>query len=482
MKLSRLIMLVVLLSGLGAAARSQTPATSSPVWATTSTRGTVSQQPPTPEWWTSFQDAELTQLVQRAVASNLDLKLAAARVEEARAVRGIEKSALYPSVAAGTSVTRQRERVPVVTSTRSSTFRALELNNFQIEFDSSWELDVFGRIRNEVKAATNDFRAAEEDRRDVLVILLGDLATTYADLRGFQLRLQIAERNIQSQKDTVALTQARAKAGLATDLDVERAIAQQETTTAVVPSLQAAIASSIYRLSVLLGAEPGALQTELEASASVPPVPPEVPVGLPSDLLKRRPDVRRAELEIAATAARVKGAKAEYFPRFTLLGTAGRQATQLHDLSLSLGNFFSVGPAITLPIFTGGRIRSNIALQKARLTQAQLRYRSTVLVALQETEDALVNYSFEQDRRDHLQDAVARSQTAVQLSQERYRSGLADFLTVLDAERQLYNSEDLLAQSQIAVTTNLIALYKALGGGWEVTAPGVPVRPNVAKP
>jgi outer membrane protein, multidrug efflux system len=482
MKLSRAIVLVVLFCGLGTAGRSQTSSTPPTGWATTSPRGTTPQQAPTPEWWTSFQDAELTQLVQRAVANNLDLKLAAARVEEARAVRGIEKSALYPSVAAGTSVTRQRERVPAVTSTGPSAFRALELNDFRIGFDSSWELDVFGRIRNEVKAATNDFRAAEEDRRDVLVILLGDLATTYADLRGFQLRLQIAEKNIQSQKDTVALTQARAKAGLATDLDVERAIAQQETTSAVVPSLQAAIASSIYRLSVLLGAEPGALRTELEASAPVPPVPPDVPVGLPSDLLKRRPDVRRAEVEIAAAAARVKGAKAEYFPRFTLLGTAGRQATQLHDLSLSLGNFFSVGPAITLPIFTGGRIRSNIALQKARLTQAQLRYRSAVLGALQETEDALVNYSFEQERRVHLQDAVVRNQTAVQLSRERYRSGLADFLTVLDAERQLYNSEDLLAQSQIAVTTNLIALYKALGGGWEAAAPGAPVQPSVPKP
>ena len=482
MKLSRLTILVVFLSGLGTAGRSQTSATPPTDWATTSARGTVSQQPPTPEWWTSFQDRELTQLVQRAVANNLDLKLAAARVEEARAVRGIEKSALYPSLAAGASVTRQRQRVPALTSIGPSAFRALELNNFQIGFDSAWEIDVFGRIRNEVNAATNDFRATEEDRRDVLVILLGDLAITYADLRGFQLRLQIAERNIQSQKDTVVLTQARAKAGLATDLDVERAIAQQETTSAVVPSLQAAIVSSIYRLSVLVCAEPGALRTELEASALVPPVPPEVPIGLPSDLLKRRPDVRRAELEIAATAARVKGAKAEYFPRFTLLGTAGRQATQLHDLSLSLGNFFSVGPAITLPVFTGGRIRSNIALQNARLTQAQLRYRSTVLGALQETEDALVNYSFEQERRVHLQDSVARNQTAVQLSRERYRSGLADFLTVLDAERQLYNSEDLLAQNQIAVTTNLIALYRALGGGWEVAASGAPVQPNVPKP
>lgn len=154
----------------------------------------------------------------------------------------------------------------------------------------------------------------------------------------------------------------------------------------------------------------------------------------------------------------------------------------MHDLSLSLGNFFSVGPAITLPIFTGGRIRSNIALQNAHFTQAQLRYRSAVLGALQETEDALANYSFEQGRREHLQEAVARNQTAVQLSRERYRSGLADFLTVLDAERQLYNSEDLLAQSQIAVTTDLIALYRALGGGWEVAAPGAPLQPNVPKP
>jgi NodT family efflux transporter outer membrane factor (OMF) lipoprotein len=283
--------------------------------------------------------------------------------------------------------------------------------------------------------------------------------------------LQIAQKNIQSQNDTVALTQSRATAGLATELDVTRAIAQLETTSAVVPSLQAAVASSIHRIGVLLGEEPGALQNQLEASAPVPVVPPDVPVGLPSDLLKRRADVRRADVEIAAAAARIKVAKADYFPRFTLLGSAGRQATQLHELSLSLGNFFSVGPSITLPMFTGGRIRSNVYLQKARWTQAQVVYRSVVLTALEETEDALTNYASEQQRRDHLQAAVSRNQTAVQLSRERYRSGLADFLTVLDAERQLYSSEDSLAQSQIAVTTRLIALYKALGGGWENSFP-----------
>jgi NodT family efflux transporter outer membrane factor (OMF) lipoprotein len=199
----------------------------------------------------------------------------------------------------------------------------------------------------------------------------------------------------------------------------------------------------------------------------VPVVPPEVPVGLQSDLLKRRPDVRRAEDEIAAAAANVNAAKADYFPRFILLGSAGRQATQLHDLSLSLGNFFAVGPAITLPIFTGGRIRSNVAVQNARWKQAQILYQSTVLKSLEETEDALVSYSQEQERRDRLQAAVSESQTALDLSRELYKSGLGDFLAVLDAQRQLYRNENLLAQSQTAVTTNLIALYKALGGGWE---------------
>jgi len=336
-----------------------------------------------------------------------------------------------------------------------------------VGFDSAWEIDIFGRIRNEVKAASANVRSAEEDRRDVLVVLLGEVARSYADLRGFQLRLDIAENNIRTQEDTVHLTQTRAAAGLATQLDVSRAVAELETTNAVVPSLRSAIAASIHRISVLLGQEPAALENELETSAPVPVVPPEVPVGLPSDLLKRRPDVRRADDEIAGAAANVKAARADYFPRFTLLGSAGRQATQLHDLSLSLGNFFAAGPAISLPIFTGGRIRSNVAVQNARWKQTQILYQSTVLNSLEETENALVNYSQEQERRDRLQAAVSQNQTALELSRELYTSGLGDFLAVLDAQRQLYGNEDLLAQSQTAVTTNLIALYKALGGGWE---------------
>jgi NodT family efflux transporter outer membrane factor (OMF) lipoprotein len=437
-------------------------------WAAKSIRGTSTEQPPNADWWNSFHDEELTRLIHRAVASNLDLQLAAARVDEARAARGVAKSAFYPSVGLTTGAERLRERVPVFNpGTNTAAFHPVELNNFQVGFDSAWEIDVFGRIRNEVKAASANVRSAEENRRYLLLALLGEVARSYADLRGFQLRLEIAENNIQTQEDTVHLTQARAAAGLATQLDVSRAVAERETTNAVVPSLRSAISASIRRISVLVGQEPGALQRELEASAPVPVVPPEVPVGLPSDLLKRRPDVRRADDEIAAAAANVKAAKADYFPKFTLFGSAGRQATQLHDISLSLGNFFAVGPAISLPIFTGGRIRSNIAVQNTRWKQAQLFYHSTVLTSLEETENALVNYSQEQERRDRLQAAVLQNQTALELSRELYTSGLGDFLSVLDAQRQLYGSEDLLAQSQTAVATNLIALYKALGGGWE---------------
>jgi len=458
----------LLLLALASGAKVTAQGSESRDWAAKSIRGTSTEQPPNTDWWNSFHDEELTRLIHRAVANNLDLQLAAARVDEARAARGVAKSAFYPSVGLTTSAERLRERVPVFNpGTNTAAFHPVELNNFQVGFDSAWEIDVFGRIRNEVKAASANVRSAEENRRDVLLALLGEVASSYADLRGFQLRLEIAENNIQTQEDTVHLTQARAAAGLATQLDVSRAVAELETTNAVVPSLRSAISASIHRISVLVGQEPGALQRELEASAPVPVVPPEVPVGLPSDLLKRRPDVRRADDEIAAAAANVKAAKADYFPKFTLFGSAGRQATQLHDLSLSLGNFFAVGPAISLPIFTGGRIHSNIAVQNARWKETQLLYRSTVLTSLEETENALVNYSEEQERRDRLQAAVSQSQTALELSRELYRSGLGDFLAVLDAQRQLYGNEDLLAESQTAVTTNLIALYKALGGGWE---------------
>jgi len=440
-------------------------------WTVAPARGTSAKPPQTDAWWSSFQDPELNSLIQRAVDRNLDLKVAAERVLEARAARGIVKSSFYPSVQGTASASRFRERAFVATGSATAprvSVVPVEANSFQGGLEAAWELDVFGRIRRATQAATADVTAAEENRRDVLVILLGDVGRVYAQLRGFQRRLEIANKNIKTQQDTLDLTAARSKAGLATELDVSRAAAQLEFTKAAVPTLLTGINVSIHRLSVLLGEEPGALRSELEKTEPIPPAGPDVEVGLPSDLLKRRPDIRRTEAQLAAATARIGEAKADLFPRFLLTGTAGRQAAQLHDLTLGLGNFFSAGPGISLPLFTGGRIRSNIAVQTSRQRSALINYQSAILNSLEEVQNALVSYSQEQERRDRLNQAVEHSQLAVDLAAEQYRAGLVDFLSVLDAQRELYANEDQFVQSQTSVTTNLVALYRALGGGWSV--------------
>jgi NodT family efflux transporter outer membrane factor (OMF) lipoprotein len=234
----------------------------------------------------------------------------------------------------------------------------------------------------------------------------------------------------------------------------------------MVPALESAKQMGIHRLSVLLGEEPGTLGAELTEAKPLPATPPVVPVGLSSDLLRRRPDIRRADAEVAAASARVGVARSDFFPKITLTGSAGRQGTSFSGLTLGAGNFFAVGPAIRLPIFTGGRLRANMEAQKQRLSQAQLAYRSTVLRSLEETENALTAYGREQERREHLQAAAQSSRESTRLANELYTRGLADFLTVLDAQRQQLAIEDDLVQSDTAVVTDLVALYKALGGGW----------------
>lgn len=451
-------------------------------WSVAPARGTSTSEPVTDEWWSSFKDPELNSLVERAVNRNLDLKLALERVQEARAARGVARSGYFPEVDAGVSAQRLRGGfnqgvIHAVPSSNTaggspSLVSPFETNVFQGNLSASWELDVFGGIRRGVQAANADIIAQEEDRRDVLVMLLGDVGQAYAKLRGYQQRLDIANENIRTQQETLHLTKARARAGLATDLDVSRAAAQLATTKAVVPTLLAGIDVSIHRLSVLLGEEPGALRTELKKSKPIPSALPDVRVGLPSDLLERRPDIRRAEAQLAAATARVGEAKAERFPHFVLTGTAGRQATQLRELTLGLGNFYGVGPGISLPLFAGGRIRSNIAVQNSRERQALISYHSTILNALEEVENALANYSQEQERRDRLDQAVVQSQLAMHLADEQYRAGLTDFLSVLEAQRDLYANEDQLVQSQTGVTRDLVALYRVLGGGWSAASTG----------
>ena len=431
----------------------------------------ASADPAVEQWWRSFHDAELDSLIERAVRANLDLKMAASRLLEARAARGVARSGLLPSMEAGDSAQRVRGGLTQGifrpnAGSQSSLLAPFETNIFQQGFDAGWEIDFFGGKRHALEAATADAAATEEARRDTLVSLLAEVARNYSELRGTERRLEIAGQNIKLQIDTLDLTKVRADAGLGTELDVERQASQLEATQAMVPALESARQMSVHRLSVLLGEEPGALAAELAEAGQLPATPPTVPVGLSSDLLKRRPDVRRADAEVAAASARVGVARSDFFPKITLTGSAGRQGTSFSGLTLGAGNFFAVGPAIKLPIFTGGRLRANLEAQKQRLIQAQLAYENTVLRSLEETENALTAYGREQERREHLRAADAASREATQLANELYTRGLADFLTVLDAQRQQLAIEDDLAQSDTAVVTNLVALYKALGGGW----------------
>ena len=426
-------------------------------------------------WWTTLNDPELTALIGRAVKANLDLKIATSRILEARAARQVSRASLLPSVESSNNIDRVRGgltqglfNVNKAQSGGSSLLSPFETNVVQAGFDASWEMDLAGGRRRALEAATADVASVEEARRDKLVSLLAEVARNYTELRGYQRRLDITNRNIQLQRESLDLTRVRAEAGLGAELDVERQSALLASTRALVPALEAGGTQAIHRLGVLMGEEPGTLLNELSSAKPLPAPPPAVPVGLPADLLQRRPDIREAEAQVAAASARLGIARAELYPKIFLSGASGRQGVSLSALTLGAGNFFSFGPAISLPIFTGGKIRAGIEAQKQRLDQAMTQYRSAVLRSLEEAENALVAYGREKERREHLVAAVESSRQSTMLANELYTQGLSDFLGVLDAQRQQLAAEDDLARSDTAVITNVIALYKALGGGWEV--------------
>jgi outer membrane protein, multidrug efflux system len=424
------------------------------------------------KWWATFKDPELDTLIRRAVEGNLDLELAGHRLLEARAEQRITRSELLPTIESTNSFQRIRGgfedgNIHVGNNPGGSIFVSpFESNIFQLGFDASWEIDLFGGRRHELQAATAEVRASEEARRGVLVSLLGEVARNYVELRGAQRRLAITHRNIALQRDSLHLTQVRAEAGLGNELDVRRQQEQVDTTEALVPAIESQIKLSIHRLSVLVGQQPAALEQELEREVPAVPNPPVVPVGLPGELLTRRPDLRQVQAEVIAAAARVGAAKADLFPKIVLTGGAGRQATGLSGFTLGAGNFFSVGPGITVPIIESGRIRANIAAKKQQFEEAVTQYRNAVLNAVRETEDSLTTYGREQERRRKLLQAVEESNQATELATELYTRGLTDFLSVLDAQRDQLANEDALVESDTAVLTDLIALYKSLGGGW----------------
>ena len=425
------------------------------------------------QWWTRFRDPVLDRLIERAVAGNLDLQIAAARIREARAARGIAAAAALPQVdaTAGYARIRRSESVPPFKGADvNSPFGPRDQNLFEAGFDASWELDVFGGVRRDKEAALAQVQATQETQRDVLVTLLADVARTYVELRGAQRQLAILGETLRSEKDTLGLVRARAAAGLATELDVARAEGLLATTTSERPVVIRQAGEAVHRLGVLLGEGPDALAEALAPPAAIPFAPPELPAVLPSELLSRRPDVRHAERELAAASARIGVARADLFPRFAILGRFGHLSDEPGDLPAHRSQFWSFVPGVRWPILSGGRIRANIRVQTARQEQAQKTYEKTIVTALQEVADALLAHNRELDRQAALRTAIAANRRALDVSLERYTGGIESFLSVLDAQRSVHAVEDALAQSESNLGVSLIAVYKSLGGGWSPRA------------
>jgi len=412
-------------------------------------------------WWSMFGDPTLTSLVDRAVKSNLDLKQAEARLRQARSARGIAAASLWPAINANASYTRSRTPVDTPKGTKG-----VISDLYRDGLDASWEIDIFGGVRRGVEAAEADIRAAVEDRRDVLVTLLAEVALDYIDLRIFQQRIAIAQENLSVQQHTADLTHKRKAAGFVGALDVANADAQVATTASTIPPLEASTQQTIYSLSILLGEPPGALLAELSPASAIPAAPPNPPAGIPSDLLRRRPDIRRAEAQIHSATARIGVATAQLFPTFQLTGSGGFTGSHSNDLFDWAHRFWSIGPSANWQLFSGGAVTSNIEVQRALEEQAFLTYQQTVLTALQDVENALIASAREAAHRKELVDAVASNAKAVDYATQLYVNGQTDFLSVLDAQRSLFATQDALVQSTGAVSTDLVALYKALGGGW----------------
>ncbi len=413
-------------------------------------------------WWTTFGDPILSSLVEKATAANLDLKLAEARIRQARATRAFAGGGLGPALDASaayrgsrSSLTADDGQTAVITTDR-----------YQAGFDASWEIDIFGGRRRTLEAADADLLAAMESRRDVLVSLMAEVARNYIQLRAYQQQIAITKKNLAAQEHSAKLTRQRFEGGFVSGLDVANAEAQTATTAAQIPLLESSAQQTIYTLSILIGEAPAALEAELAPAGIIPGASPVVPLGVPSDLLRRRPDIRLAEARIHAATARIGIATAELFPKFTITGAIGIQSTDLGSLLDWSNRFWSFGPSALWRLFESGRIQAGVEEQKALQEQEVIVYRQTVLSALQEVENALVASAKEQAHREALVNAVVANRKAISLAETLYTEGLTDFINVLQAQQALYSTENALVESTATVSLYLVALYKSLGGGW----------------
>lgn len=419
------------------------------------------------QWWKIFNDPQLTSLIERAFAVNLDLRIAQSRIRQARAAMSIAGASLGPTVDAYAAYRRSQTPMSGYDSPGPTT------NLYQTGFDAIWELDIFGGIRREVEASSAELDVTVETRHDLLVSLSAEVASDYLTLRSLQQRLAIAHANLSTQEHTVKLTRQRWDVGFINKLDMVRAEAQAATTAGQIPLLEAAIRQTIHGLSLLLASEPATLMAELTPDVPLPQAMAGVPLGLPSELLRRRPDIRMAEANIHAATARIGVATADLFPTFTITGGLGLQSNSFNSTFNRSSRAWSLGPSINLPLFDMGRRRANIDLKTAIQDEQLLSYEQTVLTALTEVENALIAARKEEEHRQALDRAVTANRTAVKLATSLYVAGENDFLSVLDSQRSLYLTEEALALSSKTVCTNLVALFKALGGGWAENDSGI---------
>lgn len=420
-------------------------------------------------WWRGLKDDKLTQLIDQASTNNLDLKIATARLQEARALWREARFDYYP--VARSSAAYQNSQTSLATNPNESR-NGRHHQLFQVGLDATWELDLFGSVRNSVDAAKATVEAVEADRDDVLVSVRAEVAINYMLLRGNQAQLDVARNNATNQVETLRIAQALLDGGRGTQLDVARAKNLLSSTLASIPPLEAAIDRTIHRLSVLTGQVPRALADLLLQEAPLPVIPAELAMGNPEALLRRRPDIRAAERSLAAATARVGVATADLFPHVSFNGRMALEATRLSGFDNPGTDSWAFGPRITWAAFDLGRVRAQIRAADARAEGSLNIYEQTVLLALEETENALTTFGREQVRLGHLRDAEASAREAALLARKRYQDGVSDFLTVLDAERTLLNSQEQHVLSQVSTVTALVGVYKSLSGGWPVAPAG----------
>ncbi|MDX4075934.1 MULTISPECIES: efflux transporter outer membrane subunit [Brucella/Ochrobactrum group] len=422
------------------------------------------------EWWKRLNDPLLNAFVEEAVAGNLDVATAKARVREARATYRQSVGTLLPSLDGSASATRSRTGSSVSGTASTS-------SQFQSGLDASWEIDLFGANRRSVEAAKYGMDASEEDLRNTLVTLIGDVTTNYVEARGYQARAALARRTAASQRETATLTRNKFEAGASSAVDLSNASGQAASTEANIPDLEAAYAASVHRLSVLTGRAPAALAERMKKVKAIPKPKLPMPTGIPADILLSRPDVRLAERQYAQYTAKVGQAEAARYPGLSLTGDIATSATKIGDLGKSSSISWSFGPTLTVPIFNGGQLKAAVEMAQAQRDQYFIAYRSSILTGLEEVENAIVSLAQERIKSSKLATSARHYREAASLGRSLYQSGTQSFLDLLEAQRSLYSAEDSLIASQVLITTDYIALNKALGGGWsgaiEVSKPEV---------